>query len=266
MTGFELQVGSTPLLVSMPHVGRILPDPLRSRLSGAALTLSDVDWHVDRLYAFAADLGASVLKATYARYVVDLNRPPDDASLYPGQATTGLCPLETFDGTPLYRDGEEPDEDERRHRLETYWRPYHEALRQSVEEIRARHGYALVYDAHSIRSRIPRLFQGELPAFNLGTGDGRTADPDLTAGLAVICAAHADQTTVVNGRFKGGYITRHYGDPAAGVHAVQMELAQRTYMDERPPFAFDADRASAVQATLRSVLQALLEWGRKRYG
>lgn len=265
MSGFELRLGATPLVVSMPHVGQVVPEPIRSRLNDTALTLSDIDWHVDRLYAFAEGLGASVLKATYARYVVDLNRPPDNASLYPGQATTGLCPLETFDGAPLYRPGGEPDEDELRDRVDAYWRPYHEVLRQTVREVKARHGYALVYDAHSIRSDIPRLFQGRLPAFNLGTGGGKTADPELTRRLAALCAAHPGETTVVNGRFKGGYITRHYGNPPADVHAVQMELAQRVYMQERPPFAFDEERAGNVQPTLSAVLLAMLDWGRRNY-
>jgi N-formylglutamate deformylase len=252
---FTLQQGSGPLLVSMPHVGAVLPDDIRAGMTAAGAQRDDTDWHIEKLYAFAAGLGASMLQPHYSRYVIDLNRPPDNRNLYPGQNTTGVCPLTTFDGAALYRDGQAPDEDEVARRLERYWQPYHQALQAELARIKARHGYALLWDAHSIRSTIPRLFDGALPVFNFGTADGVACG----AGVAEQLLAQAKQLApahpaVLNGRFKGGYITRAYGAPAQGVHAVQLELAQRSYMQETPPYAWD----DALAAQLQPVLVALL--------
>lgn len=262
----EMRQGTTPLLVSMPHAGTVLPADLAPRLTAAASALPDTDWHVDRLYDFLDDLGAGAVRAVHARLVVDANRPPDDASLYPGRATTRLCPTELFDGSPVYRPGQAPDAAEIAARRRVYWQPYHDALTDAVTRLRARYGYALLYDAHSIRSRVPRLFDGTLPTFSIGSNDGRAADAGLVALVARVCRAATDGPTVVDGRFKGGYITRHYGDPANHVHAVQMELAQAAYMDEAPPYAFVEAKAARLRPTLRAVLLALLGWGRARYG
>lgn len=258
---FTLQPGSVPLLVSMPHIGTALPAAMAPALADAAAQLDDTDWHIDRLYACAAALGASVLRPHYSRYVIDLNRPPDDASLYPGLNTTGLCPTTTFDGVPLYHPGKAPDEETVAQRRDIYWRPYHAALRDELARLRAAHGYALLWDAHSIRSRVPRLFDGELPLFNFGTANGASCAGGIAQALLDdVRAALPQQSAVLNGRFKGGYITRSYGMPNAGVHAIQLELAQRGYMDETPPYAYDEQRAQQLQPVLERLLQRFLDW------
>jgi N-formylglutamate amidohydrolase len=257
---FRFAIGRAPLLVSMPHVGTELPDGFAARLTAPARALPDTDWHVDRLYDFVGDLGASVLRARYSRYVIDLNRPPDDAPLYPGAAGTGLAPTTLFDGSPLYLDGRAPDGAETAERVRTCWQPYHDRLARELERLRAQFGFALLFDAHSIRSVVPRLFEGRLPDVNLGTGGGTSADPGLAEGLIAKCAAQKAYDFVLNGRFKGGYITRHYGRPESGVHALQLEMCWSTYMDERPPFEVDPQRAARLEPVLRALLQAVLAW------
>ncbi|CAO3409899.1 N-formylglutamate deformylase [Azospirillum largimobile] len=261
---FDLVQGDGPLVVSMPHCGTELSPGLAERLTDEALTLRDTDWHIPRLYGFATSLGATLLSARYSRYVVDLNRSSTGESLYPGQATTGLCPDTLFDGTPLYRDGQAPDAAEVAQRVEAYWRPYHDALAAELARVKARHGFALLYDAHSIRSHVPRLFDGRLPDLNLGTARGTSADPQLAARVVAAmesAAAAEGMTCVTNGRFVGGHITRAYGQPANGVHAIQMELAQDRYMDEEaPPFAYRPDRAERLQRVLAALLDAFSGW------
>ena len=257
---YRFSPGTTPLLVTMPHCGIHVPDEIAGRFTPAARLLTDTDWHVDRLYDFAGELGAGVLAATHSRYVIDLNRPPDDQPLYPGAAGTGLCPATTFAGEPLYEAGAGPDEAEKTRRLETYWRPYHERLAAELARIKAEHGVALLYEAHSIRSEVPRLFDGRLPDLNLGSADGASLDGGLAARLEAVCAAAERFTWVHNGRFKGGYTTRAYGDPANAVHAVQMEQSQITYMVEDPPFDYLAERAEQIRPTLRALLAAMLDW------
>lgn len=261
---FDLARGDGPLVVSMPHCGTALSPGLAERLTPAALTLSDTDWHIPQLYDFAGALGATRLSARFSRYVVDLNRPPDGASLYPGQATTGLCPDTLFDGRPLYRDGQAPGTAETADRVEAYWRPYHAALAAELARVKARHGFALLYDAHSIRSRVPRLFDGRLPDLNLGTARGTSADPGLIARVAAVLETAASVeglTCVTDGRFVGGHITRWYGRPAERIHAFQMELAQDRYMDEDgPPFAYRPDRADRLRRVLVPLLETLAGW------
>ncbi len=265
MQPYDFQEGGAPLLVSMPHVGTELPEGLRGRLSPACEPLGDTDWHLPRLYDFVRDLGASVLSARYTRFAVDLNRPPDDTPLY-ATATTGLHPDILFDGTPAFNAGQGLTPEERATFLRTLWRPYHERIAAEIERIRARHGYAIVFDAHSIAGEIPRLFEGPLPDFNVGTADGKSADPALTERLAEVVNGAPPYRAAVNGRFKGGYITRHYGRPDRDVHAVQLELAQRTYMDETARYAYRPDRAGRVRPVLRRFVATLLDWGRSRYG
>jgi N-formylglutamate deformylase len=263
---YRFRQGSTPLLVSMPHVGTHLPPTLAGRMTPEARAVPDTDWHVDRLYDFLDALDATVLAATHSRYVIDLNRPPDDASLYPGSSVTGLCPVDRFDNGPVYVAGSEPDAAEIAQRRIEYWQPYHDAIVAALSQIHAQHGYALLFEAHSIRSVVPRFFEGKLPDINLGTVGGTSADPELAA-LLVECAGEAlDYTSVLNGRFKGGYITRRYGAPRDHVHAVQLELTQCTYMNEDPPFAFDQAKANRVRPALRAIVETMLRWGRARYG
>lgn len=250
---FKFREGSTPLLVSMPHTGTFVPPEIRKHLTPAAQDLPDTDWHLERLYDFAGELGASVLVATHSRYVIDLNRPPDNASLYPGQDTTGIVPLDTFHKESLYL--APPTEAEVQSRIETYWKPYHAKLVAELAAIKARHGYALLWDAHSIFSVLPRFFEGRLPELNLGTVDGESCAPRVGAALLKSVEGYS---AVLNGRFKGGYITRTYGDPANGVHAVQLELSEATYMDETPPYAYREDLAARLKPQLRTLLELFL--------
>jgi N-formylglutamate deformylase len=252
---FTLHRGTAPLLVSLPHDGRLIPPEMAERMTPAARLAPDTDWHVSRLYDFARELGASVLAARYSRYVVDLNRPPDDVSLYPGQNTTGLCPTTRFSGDAVYLPGQEPSPDEVDSRVDRYWRPYHRALQEELARLRAAHGRVLLWEGHSIRSAVPFLFDGWLPDLNVGTAAGASCAPGVQARLEAALAAQDDYTWVVNGRFKGGYITRQYGRPDAGIDAVQLELAQCNYMDE-DSFGYDEERAPRLQETLRRLLQA----------
>lgn len=255
MDVIRLHRGSAPLLVSLPHDGSHIPDALAARMEPAARAAPDTDWFVSRLYDFARALGASVLVPSHSRYVVDLNRPPDDASLYPGQNTTGLCPAVRFDGGPVYLPGQAPSADEIAARVERYWRPYHEALQEELARLRAAHGRVLLWEGHSIRAVVPFLFEGRLPDLNLGTAGGASCAPALQARLEAVLAAQRDYSFVVNGRFKGGYITRHYGRPAEGIDAAQLELAQVTYMDDAER-DYDAARASRLQGVLGALLRA----------
>ncbi len=253
---YRYRHGGSPLLVSMPHVGTYIPPSMQGAFSVAAVARPDTDWHLPRLYDFLEALDATVIAATFSRYVVDVNRPPDGASLYPGRETPGLVPLESFQGEPLYCPGREPGPEEVERRLEAVWRPYHRRLRSELDRLRAAHGAALLWDAHSIVSRAPRLFEGRLADFNLGTGGGASCDPALARSLH---GALAKESAVLDGRFKGGHITRHYGQPRQGVHAIQMEMAQSLYMDEHPPYTFDAGRAARVRPILRGLMERALD-------
>ncbi len=252
-----LHRGTAPLLVSLPHDGSEIPEALAARMTPEARAAPDTDWYVSRLYAFARELGASILIPRYSRYVVDLNRPPDDVSLYPGQNTTGLCPTVRFSGEPVYLQGEAPDAEEIAQRVETYWRPYHVALRDELERLRTRHARVLLWEGHSIRGELPFLFEGRLPDFNLGTASGGSCDASVQARIETVLQAQTAYDWVVNGRFKGGYITRHYGDPDRGIDAVQLEIAQRIYMDE-PSAAWRDDLAAAASDAIRGLMVAAL--------
>ena len=253
---FVLKGGASPLLVSMPHVGIEFPEDLRSRYVPRALDAEDADWHLARLYDWVSSLGATVLRARYSRYVIDLNRPPDDAPMYPGASNTELCPTRFFIGEPLYRAGEEPHAEERQRRKQLYWQPYHDALRAEIDRIRGQYGFVLLWDAHSIRSEIPWLFEGVLPDLNIGTAGGASAHAAITQAVAAAAARHAHVSHVVNGRFKGGYITRQYGDPGRDVHAVQLEMCQKLYMSEQAPYGYDETRSAAVRPVLEDMVTA----------
>lgn len=250
--------GTTSLIISLPHVGTGLPEDIAARMTPRGRRVEDTDWNVDQLYGFARALGASWLQPRLSRYVVDLNRPPGDEALYPGQASTGLCPALTFDGEPLYT-GAAPDAAEVQRRREQYWTPYHRALEGLIAHTQAEYGYAIVLDAHSIRSQVPRLFEGRLPDLNIGTHDGRSCAPALAESIMAVLGRQQAFTHVLNGRFKGGFITRGYGAPAARVHAVQIEIAQSAYMDESGR-EWDAARAAPLVALLRQIVGAMLEF------
>lgn len=255
---FILKQGTAPLLVSMPHIGTHVPEALAARLTDEGRRVPDTDWHLPLLYDFAESLGASILMATHSRYVIDLNRPSDNANLYPGQDTTGLCPVDTFDKTPLYQNGISPDDAEIGARRDSVWTPYHHALQQELARLRTLHPSVALWDAHSIRSELPRFFEGRLPDFNLGTANGTSCDPALADAVLAIAQAAMPFTAVLNGRFKGGYITRQYGKPSDGVHAIQLELSQRVYMNETHPFAYREDLAAQVKPHLKAMLAAVL--------
>jgi len=263
---FSLHRGSVPLLVSIPHMGTEIPQDLRPDYVPRALEVEDTDWHLDRLYAFAGELGASVLQPTVSRYVVDLNRPPDDAPMYPGASNTELCPSRFFTGDPLYRDGFVLSPQEQARRRATWWAPYHQALHDEIARIRARHGFVLLWDAHSIRAEIPWLFEGRLPDLNIGSADGQSAPASISQAVAAAAARHPQVTHVVNGRFKGGYITRHYGRPDQHVHAVQLEMCQYLYMREAPPWNYEPQAAGRIQPVVREMVEAALGAARKLYG
>lgn len=255
---FEQLAGDVPLVISMPHSGTFIPPEIAARLTAPAREVPDTDWFIPELYDFCAELGAGVIRATYSRYVVDLNRPADGAPLYPGQRETALCPTETFDAQPLYQAGENPTPTEVASRLQRYWQPYHQALAGAIETAVLEHGRCLVWDAHSIHSTVPGLFEGRLPDLNIGTADGRSASPELVDAIAVRLRAQQNFSHVINGRFKGGYITRHYGHPADNVDAVQLEIAQSAYLEERRLPTFDAARARPLADLLQELLAAIL--------
>ncbi len=250
---FTLHEGGSRLIVNIPHAGVYLPPAIYGALTPVGRAVPDTDWHVDRLYDFVRALDVTLLVATHSRYVVDLNRGPGGEKLYPGQAETGICPAETFAGEALYA-GAGPDVPAR---VAAFWQPYHDALAGQIGRVRGLHGEARVLDGHSIHGSIPRLFEGALPDLNLGTHDGASAGASLTARVAAALAGHGF-SMVVNGRFKGGYITRHYGAPAAGVQVLQLELAWRAYVDEARPQAYDPARAAPLMGVLRGVADALL--------
>jgi N-formylglutamate deformylase len=257
---YSFRPGNTPLLVNIPHAGLGLMPGLAERLTPAARRLTDTDWHVEKLYAFVPAAGAGLMVAQQSRYVVDLNRDPEGRALYPGADNTELCPTGGFDGVPLYQKGEAPDAGEIAERAERYWRPYHARLAQALEAIRQRHGYAILLDGHSIASEVPRFFQGRLPDLNLGTNEGRSCAAGLAEATCGVFAAASGFSHVHNGRFKGGYITRHYGRPAEGLHALQLELAQSCYMDELQLENWDPRKAAALIAVLQRLVDALLAW------
>ena len=260
VTPFRLRRGTSPLIVSMPHAGTFVPHSVGRRFGDVAALRADTDWHMPRLYDFLESMGATVVVATHSRYVVDVNRPPGGENLYPGRDTPRLCPVDTFDSRPLYRDGVEPTVDEIAARVNAIWAPYHRCLEREIARVRAEHGTALLWDAHSIVSHAPRLFEGRLADFNLGTADDASCDPALSREVLAALQRHSGFTAVLNGRFKGGYITRHFGSPANRVHAVQLEMAQCLYMDESPPYTFRESLAQRIRPILREQLDTALRW------
>ncbi len=262
----EPETESLPLLVSVPHTGTALPEGLAERLASDAVRgLPDTDWHVGRLYDFVPAMGGTLLCARFSRYVVDLNRPPDGTPLYPGRFETGLVPRTTFDGDPLYRPGEAPGPEEERERIETYYQPYHRLLRARLDALRDRFGYALLFEAHSIRRHVPKLVEGPVPDLVLGDAEGAACPPAIGRAVRRV---HQESPfeSAYNVPFRGGYITRHYGRPEARILALQLEMAQAIYMDEVPPFAFDPARAERLVPVLRATLEAYVRAAAEHFG
>lgn len=256
---FEFQSGQLPLLISIPHAGTRLTSAVEKGLTDEARPLQDTDWHIPRLYDFARAMGASILVGNYSRLVIDLNRPADDKPLYT-TATTGLFPDVLFDGRPSFLPDAAPSDEERAGYLQNIWQPYHQQLQNELARLKAQHGYALLFDAHSIASVIPRLFDGKLPDLNLGTNGGESCPASLSDRLVTCCQQQQQFSHVLNGRFKGGYITRAYSQPQENQHAVQLELAQVNYMSEQT-FEFDAARAAPLQRLLQQMIESMLVWG-----
>ena len=257
---YALERGTTPLLVSLPHAGTHVPPQIGARLLPRALQCEDTDWHLDKLYAFVTDLGAGLIVPRHSRYVVDLNRPSDNQPMYAGANNTELCPTRFFSGEMLYREGQAPSEAEVRERVAAYWQPYHDALRAELDRLRAAHGHAVLFDGHSIKSELPWLFDGKLPDLNLGTASGAACAPALREALAAVLQRQQRFTVAIDGRFKGGHITRHFGRPAERIHAVQLEQCWSSYMDEAPPWSWDTARAAGVQPLLRELVRTMIAW------
>ena len=255
------------MLISMPHVGTSIPAELAQDMETVAQIKADTDWHLPLLYNMAEQLGASLISAEYSRYVIDLNRPREDSNLYPGQDTTGLCPIDTFAKQPLYKTGCQPTAEQIARRIDQYWQPYHDQLQSELLRIRQQHGIAILWDAHSIASQVPRFFNGKLPDLNFGTADRKSCALALQDKLQDVIAGSknaSEYSHVFNGRFKGGHITRHYGQPENNVHAIQLEMSQCVYMNERSPFEYLPDLAAQVQPLLTELLTACISWAQSR--
>ena len=264
MEPFDFNQGTAPLLVSMPHCGTAIPASIAGGMTELTLATVDTDWHVEKLYDFARELGASTIQPHISRYVIDLNRPPDNSELYPGAAGTDLCPVCSFSGEPVYQPGQEPDAAEISRRTKAYWQPYHSKLQSELARLKQQHGVAVLFEAHSICSLVPRLFEGRLPDINIGTASDSSCDPSMLAVAESVLNTQDSYSCVINQRFKGGYITRAYGKPAQNIHALQLELAQRTYMHEEAPFDYLPERAQKIQPLLRQLIQSLILWAHQQ--
>lgn len=257
---FTLHRGQSALLISFPHIGTLNPIDQQYRYTPRALESEDTDWFLDRLYAFAAELGATFIVPRFSRYLIDLNRSSDNAPMYPGRNNTELCPTRHFSGDVLYRENLAPDDAEIQRRVEYCWQPYHDALRDELARIRSTHGHAVLFDAHSIKSELPWLFEGQLPHMSIGTANGASCAPTLTDAVVRAFAAQSQFSHVLNGRFKGGHITRHFGKPDEGVHAIQLEMCWRAYMLESPPLRWNDTLAVGVTPLLRAFVETLIGW------
>ncbi len=257
---FKLHQGTVPLLVSVPHCGTKIPDSIAHRLTPKALQVEDTDWFLDDLYSVAIELGASFIVPEYSRYTVDLNRPPENTPMYPGSNNTELCPTRFFTGEQIYQADNDPSELEIQDRVVNFWQPYHQALALELKRIKASHGYAVLWDGHSIKSELPWLFDGRLTDLNFGTVNGTSCAASLWSKIEACVRQQSDFDFVLNGRFKGGYITRHYGQPSEGIHAVQLEMVWACYMNESPPFAIDSSKSAVLRPLLRQLLSAVIAW------
>jgi len=260
---YRFRPGTRPVVVSLPHDGVYVPPEIARRMTPEALRLPDTDWHVSRLYDFASELGVSLLVATHSRYVVDLNRDPKGVELYPGASNTEICPTATFDSAPIYRRNRQPDAAEIEERIARFFVPYHDRLRLELSTLRETHGVAVMLDGHSIRSVVPRFFEGVLPDLNLGTAAGKSAATAIANRAMAVLSSFHPYSFVRDGRFKGGYITRSFGLPERNVHALQLELAQKTYMDEAYPYTYRPERADKIIVVLRRLVEELVRYAKE---
>ena len=258
---YDLVTGKIGMLISMPHNGQLIPDSIAATMTNTGHQVPDTDWYMDKLYDFAQGLGISIIKPKYSRYVIDLNRNIDGINLYPGANSTELCPTTAFDLSPLYISGQEPDEAEIKSRIENYWQPYHQALNDTLAQMKAQFGKVVLLDAHSILSHVPRFFDGQLPDFNFGSANGESCSSELINKIATLDLS--PYSSVVNGRFKGGYITRGYGNPKENIHAVQLELSQHTYMDE-PSDRYNEQKAAQVKEKLQVFVKCLADFSQEK--
>ncbi|MFD2165584.1 N-formylglutamate deformylase [Thalassotalea euphylliae] len=257
---FTLTSGNVPLLISMPHNGHAIPDDIAATMTDDGRSSRDTDWFKDKLYDFAQALGAYTISPTYSRFVIDLNRDTAGTNLYPGANSTELCPTTAFDLAPLYQDGKQPNAEEVDRRIALYWQPYHQALAATLTEMKAKFGVAVLLEAHSIQSHVPRFFEGRLPDFNFGTADGASCSPAMLQAVENLDLMPYSRTT--NGRFKGGFITREYGDPENNIHALQLELSQITYMDEQA-LTYNEELAKKVKPKLKAMVEALISFAQQ---
>ena len=258
---YNLQAGKIGMLISMPHNGQEIPSDIANTMTENAHNVADTDWYMDKLYDFAQDLGIAIIKPRYSRYVIDLNRNIDGVNLYPGANSTELCPTTAFDLSPLYKAGQEPDEAEIQRRIALYWQPYHQALQDTLTQMKAEFGQVVLLDAHSILSKVPRFFDGQLPDFNFGSANGASCSNDLMTQIMQLDLS--PYSSVANGRFKGGYITRGFGNPEENIHAVQLELSQHTYMDE-PSSHYNEEKAQQVKRKLKAFVQCLADYAQQK--
>ncbi|PAJ73088.1 N-formylglutamate deformylase [Pseudoalteromonas sp. NBT06-2] len=260
-SSYTLTKGKIPLLISMPHNGEAIADEIKHTMTEVGINVTDTDWYMDKLYDFAEELGIYVINPKYSRFVIDLNRDPNGVNLYPGQNTTELCPTTAFDLSPLYLEGMKPNEAEIKRRVELYWRPYHQAIEDTLNQMKQEFGKAVLLEAHSILSHVPRFFEGQLPDFNFGTSDGVSCDKTLISQVEAL--NFSPYSNVTNGRFKGGFITRHFGKPEQNIHALQLELSQITYMNE-PSNEYNETKAAEVKLKLRALVEALAKFAQNK--
>ena len=255
MNHIEIKQGTGPIVLAMPHSGTYLPTEIYDKLNDNGKELADTDWHLMELYD-GLQPNAAIVKANFHRYVIDANRCPDGVSLYPGANTTTLCPLIDFVNKPIWQEGLVPTESDIEPRIKLFHTPYHKALHEALQTARSNHGYAIIYDCHSIRSNIPFLFDGALPNLNIGTNDSKSCDSKIEQIAENICKK-SSFSTVTNGRFKGGWTTRHYGKPETDIHAIQMEITQSSYMQEHAPWEYSNEKANILRQTLANILSEI---------
>ncbi len=256
-TSYTLTKGQVGVLISMPHNGQAIPDDIANTMTENGKSVADTDWYMDKLYDFSQQLGAYTLVPKYSRYVIDLNRSTTNENLYPGANSTELCPTSAFDLSPLYLTDQQPTQDEINRRITLYWQPYHQAIQNTLAEMKQQYKQVILLEAHSILSHVPRFFEGQLPDFNFGTVDGKSCSDELINQVNSL--DFSPYSIITNGRFKGGYITRAYAQPENNIHTLQLELSQHTYMNE-PTDIYNIEKAQQVKKKLQMLVQCLIHF------